>query len=104
MVDFGPPTDPDQAGIRPAVIVQDDSLSQVFATVIVVPLTTKMKRLEFPASVFLDAGEGGLPQASVALCHQVMVRGKSRLTQHLGTHTPERLGQILDGILTAIGL
>ena len=63
-----------------------------------------MKRLEFPASVFLDAGEGWLPQASVALCHQVMVRGEARLTQRLGVFTPERLGQTRDGILIALGL
>lgn len=104
MVDFGPPSGPEQAGVRPAVILQDDSLSQIFVTLIVVPLTTNMKRLEFPAAVFLQVGEGGLPQNSVALCHQVMVRGKARLTSHLGTLPAERLGQILDGVQIALGL
>lgn len=104
MVDFGPPSGPEQAGVRPAVILQDDSLSRIFVTVIVVPLTTNLKRLEFPASVLLQSGEGGLPQDSVALCHQVMVRGKARLTTRLGLLSSERLSQILDGVQTALGL
>ena len=104
MVDFGPPTGPEQAGIRPAIILQDDSLGQVFATTIVVPLTTNLRRLSLPTTLLLNRGEGGLPRASVALCYQVQVRGKVRLTQRLGEISPERLSDIEAGLLTALGL
>ena len=104
MVDFGPATGPEQAGIRPAVILQDDSLGQVFATTIVIPLTTNLRRLSLPATLLLNAGEGGLPRDSVALCHQVQVRGKARLTQRLGELTLERLSDIEAELLKALGL
>lgn len=104
MVDFGPAAGPEQAGIRPAVILQDDSLGQVFATTIVVPLTTNLRRLSLPTTLLLNAGEGGLPRDSVVLCYQVQVRGKARLTQRMGELSLERLSEIEAGLLTALGL
>ena len=104
MVDFGPATGPEQVGTRPAIILQDDSLGQVFATTIVIPLTTNLRRLSLPATLLLNAGEGGLPRDSVALCFQVQVRGKARLTQRLGELSPERLSDIEAGLLKALGL
>ena len=104
MVDFGPATGPEQAGTRPTIILQDDSLGQVFATTIVIPLTTNLRRLSLPATLLLNAGEGGLPRDSVALCFQVQVRGKARLTQRLGELSPERLSDIEAGLLKALGL
>lgn len=104
MVDFGPASGPEQAGIRPAIILQDDSLGQVFATTIVVPLTTNLRRLSLPTTLLLNAGEGGLPRDSVALCYQVQVRGKARLIQRLGEISPERLSDLEAGLLTALGL
>ncbi len=104
MVDFGPVTGPEQAGTRPAVILQNDSLGQVFATTIVVPLTTNLRRLSLPTTLLLKAGEGGLPQDSVALCYQVQVRGKARLTQRLGTLSRQRVTDIEAELLKALGM
>ena len=104
MVDFGPATGPEQAGTRPAIILQDDGLGQVFATTIVIPLTTNLRRLGLPTTLLLHAGEGGLPRDSVALCYQVQVRGKARLSQRLGELSPERLSDIEANLLRALGL
>lgn len=104
MVDFGPPAGPEQAGIRPAIVLQEDALNQTLSTTIVIPLTTKLRRLSIPTTLSLSAGEGGLPQDSVALCHQVQVRGKARLLSHLGTLPSERLREVQDCLLNALGL
>lgn len=104
MMDFGPPSGPEQAGIRPAVIMQDDALSSVLPTVIVVPVTTNIKRATLPSTVFLQAGEGGLPKDSVALCYQIQVRGRTRLILRLGALPAERLAQVLDEVQIALGL
>jgi mRNA interferase MazF len=64
MVDFGSPVGPEQSGQRPAVILQADDLTDVLSTVVVVPLTTNMKRLLLPATLRLNAGEGGLTAGS----------------------------------------
>lgn len=84
MVDFGPPMGPEQAGRRPAIILQDDAISPALTTVIVLPLTTNLKTADLPTTVRIPAGVGGLPKESVALCHQIQVRGKARLLAKLG--------------------
>jgi mRNA interferase MazF len=104
LTDFGVPSGPEQAGQRPAIVLQDNALNSALSTIIVVPLTTNLKRLTLPATLRLEAGEGGLPQESVVLGYQVQVRGKVRLTQKIGELSPERFAEVQDAVLTALGL
>lgn len=104
MVDFGDPSGPEQAGIRPAIVLQDDALNQNLITSIVIPLTSKTKRLAIPTTVFFPAGEAGLTRDSVALCHQIQVRGRARFLSLLGTVSPSRLAEVRSALLDALGL
>ncbi len=104
MVDFGPPSGPEQAGVRPGVVLQHDALTPAVSTVIVVPMTTNLARLKLPSVVRVPAGEGGLPKESAALCHQVQVRGKARLLSRLGELPAARLVQIEKCLLDAMGI
>ena len=104
IVDFGAPSGPEQAGVRPAIVLQDDALTKSLETSIVIPLTTKTKRLAIPTTIFFPAGEAGLPQDSVALCHQVQVRGKARFLSYLGTLAPGRLLDVQNALLDALGV
>ena len=104
LVNFGDPSGPEQAGVRPAIVLQNDLLNPYVETSIVVPLTTKTKRLTIPTTVFLPAGEAGLPEDSVVLCHQVQVRGKVRLLSRYGALSPERLVEVQNAVLDAPNL
>src|SRR4051812_6003833 len=104
MVDFGPPSGPEQAGRRPAIVMQDERWTQALTTVIVVPLTTNLRRLGLPTTVPIRAGEGGLPQDSVVLCHQIQVRGKARLLTKLGDLTAATLAAVEECLLNTIGM
>jgi mRNA interferase MazF len=104
MVDFEAPTGPEQSGQRPAIILQESILNDALTTVIVVPLTTNLKRLLMPATLRLESGEGGLPQESVVLGYQIQVRGKARLLHRMGELTPDRLVEVQDTVLNAPGL
>ena len=104
MTDFGTPSGPEQSGERPAIVLQEDALNEVLATVIVVPLTTNLKRILMPGTLRLDAGEAGLPQESVVLGYQVQVRGKMRLRERIGALTPERFAEVRDAVLSVMGL
>ena len=94
MVDFGVPSGPEQAGEHPAIVLHDSALISALTTVIVLPLTTNLKRLALPTTRMIPAGEGGLKQDSGALCHQVQVRGKVRLLFRLDELSQERLSGI----------
>jgi mRNA interferase MazF len=104
LVDFGSHSGLERAGQRPAIILQDDVCTSVLTTVVVLPLTTNLKRLSLPTTLFIPAGEGGLLNDSVALCHQVQVRGKMRLVNRLGELSGERLSEVQDCLLTTLGM
>ncbi len=104
LVDFGSPSGPEQAGRRPVIVLQDDPVTASLPTVVVVPLTTNLKRLAIPWTVRIDAGEGGLPKDSAALCHQLQVRGKMRFIQKFGEVSDATMKQIESKVLEAIGL
>ena len=104
MVDFGLPSGPEQSGIRPAIVLQEDSLNRNLVTIIVIPLTTKVSRLSMPTTMLLQAGEAGLPQDSVVLCHQVQVRGRARFLSQIGILSPARLLDVQYCLLNALGL
>jgi mRNA interferase MazF len=104
LTDFGAPTGPEQAGSRPAIILQHDDLIEKYTTVLVVPITSNLRRLDLPTSVLLPAGEAGLTRDSVVLCHQLQVRGKARLTTLLGKISAERLDQVEQVVLNVVGL
>jgi len=80
------------------VVVQVDLLNRVGNTVVVVPLTSNIKRAALPSAVAVPAGCGGLTAESVALCHQVRVLDKSGLLQRLG-ELPEQWLQHIEGKL-----
>lgn len=86
----------EQAGMRPVVIVQNSILNRFARTVVVIPFTTNLKRAELPSSVLISAGAGGLKEDSVALCNQIRVLDKSRLTSRLGKLSDEWMDKIQD--------
>ncbi|MBD2186118.1 type II toxin-antitoxin system PemK/MazF family toxin [Aerosakkonema funiforme] len=85
LADLNPSRGSEQAGIRPVIIVQRDILERFTTTIVVVPLTTNLRRARIPGTIVIPAGEGGLTEESVALCYQIVVIDKQRLIQKLGT-------------------
>ena len=93
----------EQAGVRPIIIFQNDTISRYTTTVISIPLTTNLRRASLPSSVFIPNGEGGLTQDSVALCHQMRVLDKARLRNKIGEVNPETLVQLENNVLFTLG-
>jgi mRNA interferase MazF len=93
----------EQAGVRPTIIFQNDTISRYTTTAISIPLTTNLRRASLPSCVLIPAGEGGLTQDSVALCHQLRVLDKTRLRNKIGEVNPEILVQLENIILFTLG-
>lgn len=91
LVDLNPSRGSEQAGIRPAILVQTDNLDRFTRTVIVVPVTRNLRRANIPGTFLIPAEEGGLSYDSVALCYQIVVLDRERLQQKLGTLSPDYL-------------
>jgi mRNA interferase MazF len=84
---------------HPGVVVQNSLFcaSRVH-TVIICLLTSNERRADDPGNVVLRAGEGGLPQESVANVSQVFTVDRLQLGERIGRLSRERVRKILDGI------
>jgi mRNA interferase MazF len=102
--DFNPVVGSEQAGIRPAVIVQTDRANRSSPCTVVVPFTTKVPRALFPSHVLVPTGEGGLVQNSVALCEQVRVIDQRRIIRVVGRLPDSRMIELSDALRAALEL
>lgn len=92
----------EQAGRRYVVVLQTDDLASL-STTVVVPLTTRVHR-QGAATVLLEPTEGGLPERSLALCHQVRVLDVRRLERRQGVLPPQKLSEIEIRLSFVLGL
>lgn len=93
----------EQAGIRPVIIFQENTISQFTTTIITIPLTTNLRRSSLPTCLPIPKNEGGLNQDSVALCHQLRVLDKTRLGRKLGKLSPTIINQLESVVLFTLG-
>ncbi len=90
---------------RPVLIVQDDHLtSSALSTVMVVPLTTNLRRATAVGNVALSTRQTGLPRKSVALVCQVMTLDKDFLDAPAGTLPAEVMRTVDAGLRLALSL
>ncbi|HIJ81862.1 MAG TPA: type II toxin-antitoxin system PemK/MazF family toxin [Desulfuromonadales bacterium] len=93
-----------EPGFRhPHVIVQNNLFNRsVIKTVLVCPLTSNLKRAGAPGNVLLDKNESGLPKQSVVNISQIFTVDKSHLDEYVGSLSPKRIAEILQGINLAL--
>ncbi|MBD2604394.1 type II toxin-antitoxin system PemK/MazF family toxin [Scytonema hofmannii FACHB-248] len=91
LADLNPSRGSEQAGIRPVIIIQRNTLDRFTTTVVVVPLTSNLRRAKIPGTIVIPLGEGGFTQESVVLCYQIVVIDRQRLMRKLGTISPNYL-------------
>jgi len=65
-------------------------------------LTSNLKRANAPGNVLLDKKEANLPKPSVVNVSQVFTVDKLQLSDYIGTLSPRRVRQILEGIKLVI--
>ena len=84
---------------HPHVVVQNNLYNQSkIRTVIVCVLTSNLKYAGVPGNVPLEKDEANLPKASVVNVSQILTIDKTQLGEYIGTLSPKRVNEILDGI------
>jgi mRNA interferase MazF len=105
--DLAPRSGAEQSGRRPVIVVSHDGFNRIpgWRSVIVVPVSTSESQAgRGPTAVPLDAGSGGLKKGGVALCHQVTTLDRAKLTERVGSLSPDTLSRIGDGLQAALDL
>lgn len=92
-VELSPTKGHEQAGRRPALIVSVDELNHGPSDlVIVMPLTTRLRRI--PLHVQVSPPEGGVGKPSEILCDQIRSISKSRLSECIGAVSADTMAQV----------
>ncbi len=96
-VDFSPSRGSEQAGRRPALVVQNDVGNRFSPNTIIAAMTTKVAENEYPTEVRLPADVFGKPSA--VLCAQLLTVSQERLVGEpvvrLGAPTMDRVDAAL---------
>ncbi len=83
-----------QRGYRPAVVFSNNKGNLYSPEVIVIPITTAMKKVYMPTHVLLDANVNGLDQDSMALCENLTSVPKTALKKYCTHLSEEAIKQI----------
>ena len=101
-----PPSDGhEQAGSRPAIIVQAPQFEDQLPTVLIVPLTSQLAAQAFPGTFLIHPdSENGLAMISVALVFQLRAIDKRRLKRMIGRLSTAHLAKLYQHIKVLLEL
>ena len=102
--DLRPVVGSEQGGVRPVLIVQNDTGNRHSPTVIAAAITSQTGKAKLPTHISLAAMSCGLPKDSVVLLEQVRTLDKKRLREKMG-HVEEHVMEKVDlAIAVSFGL
>jgi len=98
-VSLRPPVGSEPGFRHPLVVVQNNLFNRSrIGTVIACAITSNLARAHAPGNVLLRKGEANLPRRSVVNISQLVTIDKGALDQKIGSLSPHRVREILDGI------
>lgn len=103
--DLAEPRGSEPAKRRPVIIVQDDSLTRSrLQTVMVIPVTSNLKRAAAPGNVVLARSHSKLRVESVALACQVITIDKAFLTEMVAMLPKSTMSHLDAGLRLTLAL
>lgn len=101
--DLNPVRGSEQGGLRPVLIVQNNIGNRHSPTVIIAPITSKLKKNSLPTHVGLPL-DIGLPAKSMALLEQVRTIDKSRLGSYIVSLDDDLMDYVDDALGVSLAL
>ena len=102
--DLSPVVGSEQGGVRPVLIVQNDTGNRHSPTVIAAAITSQTGKARLPTHISLAAMSCGLPKDSVVLLEQMRTLDKRRLREHMGRVDETMMKQVDTAIAVSFGL
>ena len=95
----------EQTGVRPVIIIQNDTGNEHSPTVIVAPITSKINsKAIIPTHVFIKALKNGLKQDSIILTEQIKTIDKQRLKHYIGELNSNDMQEIDKALIISLGI
>lgn len=102
--DLSPVVGSEQGGMRPVLIVQNDTGNKHSPTVIAAAITSQTGKARLPTHIELNAQSVGLSRNSVILLEQVRTIDKSRLRERMGKLDDTTMTKVDNAIAVSFGL
>ena len=93
----------EQGGTRPVLVLQNNDGNFYCPTLIVAPITTKLKKLNMPTHCCFEKVRD-LPEPSMVSLEQIKTIDKSRVQKDLGKMTREQMREVEDAIRESLGM
>lgn len=91
-----------QDGIRPVLVMQNNAGNFFGPTLIVVPLTSRIKKQDMPTHYMLETDF--LSEPSMVLAEQIMTIDKQQIRKYLGIINEKEMREIDDVLRISLGL
>lgn len=102
--DLSPVVGSEQGGVRPVLIVQNDTGNMHSPTVIAAAITSRLEKASLPTHIDIGAGSCGLARDSVVLLEQVRTIDKRRLRERMGEVDPHSMQRVDRALSISFGL
>lgn len=102
--DLSPVVGSEQGGIRPVLIVQNDTGNRHSPTVIAAAITSRINKTRLPTHIEVDARNYGLARDSIILLEQIRTLDKRRLKERMGHLDQEAMDRVNRAISISFGL
>ena len=101
--DLSPVVGSEQGGIRPILIVQNDTGNKYSPTVIAAAVTSQLSKAKLPTHIEVEQNESGLSKSSVILFEQIRTLDKRRLKEKIGELSPIKMQKVNTALLISLG-
>ena len=102
--DLSPVVGSEQGGMRPVLIVQNDTGNRHSPTVIAAAITSQTGKARLPTHIELSARSYGLSRDSVILLEQIRTLDKPRLRERMGQLDAPTMDRVNNAIAVSFGL
>ena len=102
LVNWNPARGSEQAGRRPALVIQNDIGNEKASTTIVAAISGSVKI--YPMNVEVNPPEGGLDRPSIIKTSQILTISKKRLEKRLGRLDKDRMNDVDTAIKLSLAL
>ncbi len=93
----------EQGGTRPVLVLQNNEGNYYCPTLIVAPLSSKLKKMNLPTHFLLKKGRG-LYTDSIVELEQIRTIDKCRIKRYIGRISPEQMSGLENAIYESLGL
>jgi len=94
----------EQGGVRPVLVVQNNTGNRYSPTVIVAAITSKINKGKLPTHVEIETSHYNIPKNSVILLEQIRTIDKRRLEEKIGSLDEKTMMDVNVALSISLGI